>query len=291
MSAARFKYLRPEDVRKLRSFEFAPRALVEDYLAGRHRSRVSGPSTEFRDYRQYVPGDDPRAVDWRVYARTDRHYLRTYEQETATQCHIFLDSSASMGFGRAMSKLDYASFFAAGLCYLVTRGGDRVSLALFDTGVRAFFPPGKTAGHMQNLMHALERNAPGSRTALAEALRRTLPLLHRRGVVVVISDFFDDPAAIFDAFSPYVHRGFTLFLFHVLAPEELDLEDRGLVAFLDLETGQRVTAHTDTLRAAYRAAMDTHIRNLRDLARRRRIDYTVARTDTPYVSLFDRFER
>lgn len=142
----RFKYLRPEDIRKLETFEFAPKAVVEGYLAGNHRSRSRGCSIEFRDYREYVHGDDPALIDWRVFARTDRYYLRTYEQETNMECHVFLDSSASMGFGRELSKLEYGSFFAAALCYLVTRNSDRVSLQLFDDSIRHFFPPRKYDG-------------------------------------------------------------------------------------------------------------------------------------------------
>jgi uncharacterized protein (DUF58 family) len=174
---SRFKYLRPEDIRKLASYEFAPRALVEGYLAGRHRSHARGSSIEFRDYRPFVPGDDPALIDWRVFARTDRHYLRTFEQETNMECHVFLDSSASMGYGAPLTKLDYASFFAAALCYLAIHNTDRVSLQLFDDHVRQFFPPGGTTRHLQNLLVALERNTPGNRTSVAEALRRSFPLL------------------------------------------------------------------------------------------------------------------
>ena len=283
----KFKYLRPEDIRKLGRFDFAPKTVVEGYLAGRHRSRAVGSSTEFRDYREYSPGDDLRQVDWRVFGRTDRYYLRTHNQETSTVCHVFLDSSASMGFGQRLSKLDYASFFAAALCYLVVRSNDSVSLQLFDRGVRRYFPPGQTTAHLHSLLHALEVNTPGSTTSLAEALRRSFPLLRRRGTVVVISDFFDDAAAIFSALNPYLHRGFEIHLFHVLTPEELDLPDQGLAAFVDMETQERVITHTRSLRPEYRQAIQEHIRNLRDLARRRRVRYTLARTDTHYFALFD----
>jgi uncharacterized protein (DUF58 family) len=289
--ATAFKYLRPEDIRKLATFEFAPKALVEGYLAGRHRSLARGSSIEFRDYRQYVPGDDLALVDWRVYARTDRHYLRTYEQETDMECHVFLDSSASMGFGRAITKLEYSSFFAAAVCYLVVRGTDRVSLQIFDEGIRRFFPPGSTRRHLQNLMHALEDNRPGNKTSVSEALRRSYPILKRKGTLIIISDFFDDPAAIFSSLSPYLHRGFKIHLFHVLTPEEMDLEDRGLVTFLDMETGQRVIAHTDNLRKRYREAIQGHIAALRELAVRRNVAYDVARTDTHYFRLFERLAR
>jgi uncharacterized protein (DUF58 family) len=291
MAHARFKYLRPEDLRKLASFEFAPRLLVEGYLSGRHRSLARGSSIEFRDYRQYVPGDDLRLMDWRIYARTDRHYLRTYEEETNMECHIFLDSSASMGFGRQITKLDYASFFAAALSYLVVKNTDRVSLQLFDDKIRLFLPPGSTGRHLHNMMHALEHNRAGNRTSISEALRRSYPLLKRKGTLVVISDFLDQPAAVFTALSPYLHRGFKVHLFHILAPEELELEDRGLATFVDLETGQRVIAHTEDIRRKYREAVQTHINALRETAVRRQVDYVLTRTDTHYFNLFDRLTR
>jgi uncharacterized protein (DUF58 family) len=265
--------------------------VVEGYFAGRHVSRSRGSSVEFRDYRQYVPGDDLALVDWRVYGRTDRFYLRTYDQETSMDCHLFLDSSASMGFGQNPSKLAYASFFTACLAYLVVRGGDRISLQLFDEKIRAFIPPGSTGAHLNAVLNELERNRPGGQTSLAEALRVSFPLLKRRGILVVVSDFFDDPAAIFTALGPYLHRGFKVFLFHVLAPSELALEDRGLVAFRDLETGRRVTAHSADVREGYRAALGRHIDALRDLATRRGVDYLVARTDTPFHGLFERLAR
>lgn len=288
MTQSRFKYLRPEDVRKLASYEFAPRALVEGYLAGRHKSLVQGASTVFRDYRPYVPGDDPRLVDWRVFARTDRHYLRTYDQETNTGCNIVLDSSASMGFGRPQSKLDYASFFAAALAYLVIRRGDRASLTTFAEGLRAHIPAGSTGLHLNHLMHALESNRPGARTNLAATLLKIAPLLPRRGVLVIISDFLDDPPAIAGALNLYIHRGFSVYMFQVLTPEEIELEPRGLTAFLDMETGKRVVAHTANIQDAYRAAMRAHIDTLRRVAIRRRIDFTLARTDAHYFHLFDR---
>jgi len=285
--APQFKYLRPEDIKNLGSFEFAPKALVEGYLAGRHRSRLRGSSTEFRDYRPYAFGDEPKLVDWRVYARTDRFYLRTYEEQTRMDCYLFLDSSASMGFGEGLTKLEYASFFTAALCYLVTRNTDRVALNLFDDRIRHFFPPGSTTRHLHNLLQVLEHNQPGQRTSLATALRRAYPLLRHRGALVVLSDFFDDGAAIFSALSPYLHRGFRIFLFHVLAPEELQLRNLGLRRFDDMETGKRVIAHTRAIGAAYADAMEQHIRGLRELAVRRQVAYTVARTDRHYFSLFD----
>jgi uncharacterized protein (DUF58 family) len=196
-----------------------------------------------------------------------------------------------MGFGRRPTKLEYASFFAAALCYLVVRNTDRVSLQIFDEKIRRFHPPGSTTRHLHNLMRSLESNYSGGHTSVAAALKRSFPLLKRKGTLVVISDFFDDPAAIFSALSPYLHRGFTIHLFHVLTPVELELTNAGLITFIDMETKDRVIAHTENIRKQYKNAMRDHINNIRQLAVRRRVDYTVATTDTHYFRLFDRLAK
>lgn len=286
-----FKYLKPEHIRRLANFQFAPRMLVEGYYAGRRRSQARGTSIEFRDYRPFVDGDDPSLIDWRVYARTDRRYLKTFEQETNMECHVFLDSSASMAFGREMPKIEYASFLAASLCYLVTHNRDRVALLTFDDRLRAYEPPASTHRHLTRLMHILENNRPGNPTSLATALRTAFPLVKRKGSLIIISDFLDDPAAIFAALSPYLHRGFKIHLFHILAPEELELETRGLATFVDMENNSRLVAHTEHLRPAYRAAMEAFMGSLRELASRRRVSYNPARTDTHFFDLFDTLAR
>ncbi|MCK9589345.1 MAG: DUF58 domain-containing protein [Terrimicrobiaceae bacterium] len=282
-----FKFLKPEDMRRAASYEFAPKALVEGYFSGRHRSNDRGASTEFRDYRQYAAGDDPRRVDWRVFARSDRLYLRNFHQETSMNCYVLLDSSGSMGFGENPSKFDYASFFAAALCYLVIRGKDRVSLCTFDEGVRFFAPLGSTSGHLHRILHELEDNRPGKPTSLSATLKKIFPLFRQRGSLVILSDFLDDPGAIFEALATYLHRGFRIYLFHIAAPEELELQDRGLVSFLDLETRRRVVTHTRDLKRSYGEAMQAHFRNLRTLARQRQIHHQLARTDTHYFQLLD----
>jgi uncharacterized protein (DUF58 family) len=288
VSAGNFKYLQPEDIRKLSNFEFAPKFIVEGYLAGRHMSRLRGLSTEFRDYRQYIQGDDISSIDWKVYARTDRHYVKTFEHETNTNCYIFLDSSASMNFGEKISKLEYASFFAAGLCYLVTKSGNLVSLTLYDDKIKNFFPPGSSSGHLQNLMVSLEKNKPGGETSLAEALKLSFPLFRKRGSLVIISDFLDDPTAIFTALSPYLHKGFKIYLFHVLAKEEIELKPDGLVEFVDMEVSSRLTIDANSIKDQYKKAVYDHINAIIELASRRSIDYVMTRTDTHYFKLFDK---
>jgi uncharacterized protein (DUF58 family) len=285
-----FKYLRPEDVRRLESYQFAARLLAEGWLSGRHRSRLRGISTEFQEYRPYAPGDDPGLVDWRVFARTDRPYLKTFEQETNLECHLLVDSSLSMDFhgGAALTKLEFASYFAAALAWLVVRGSDRVSLQLFDDRIREFHPPGSTRQHLHQLLTALERNHARGPTSLATALARASLHLRRRGTVIVLSDFYDEPAAVFHALNPFLHRGFRVHLFHLLSPEEMELGDGALARYEDLETREALTLHPQAVAESYRATLHTHITRLRTLSAQRQIDYAVARTDGTFWPLFDR---
>ena len=290
MADTQYKYIRPEDIRRLSHYEFGVKALVEGYLSGRHRSKDRGASIEFHEYRQYTPGDDLSLIDWRVFARTDRHYLKTFEQETNMECHIFLDSSASMGFQDEgpITKLEYASFFAACLTWLVISKNDRVSMQLFDEQIREFFEPGSTRRHLHQILTALENNQPGKKTSLADSLRRAAPLIKRKGTLVVLSDFFDEPEEIFKALNPYLHRGFRVHLFHVLDPAELNLPDRGLSRFVDLESDDRVVVHTQTLRAAWKEEMRNHTQLLRKLAAGRKVDYALTTTTESWFKMFDR---
>ena len=284
------RFLRPEDLRRLARYDIAAQLVVEGYLSGHRRSRQRGSSIEFHDYRAYSPGDDPALVDWRLFARTDRPYLRTFELETTLECHVLLDSSASMGFagGGQGSKLEYASFFAACLAWLVVRDHDRVSMHLFDEKIRRHFAPGSTRQHLHELTNALETNAPGRPTNLPEALRRVHPMLTRRGALVVLSDFYAPADQVFAALNPFLHRGFRIHLFHVISPDELELPDAGLVRFEDMEDASRLTVHTTALRDDYRESMRRHVQSYRRLAASRRVDYALARTDGSFFTLFDR---
>lgn len=285
------RFLDPADIRRLKNYEFGAKAMVEGYLAGRHRSRQRGSSIEFHEFRQYSPGDDLARVDWRVFARNDKLFLRTFEQETNLECHIFLDCSASMGFPERrdrLSKLEYASFFAAALAWWVVSRNDRVSLTLFDQGIRRFLPPGSTRKHLNDLLHTLETNRPGAGTSIVETLARARPLLKRKGTLVLLSDFFDEPAALFRALNPYLHRGFSIHLFHILDPDEIQLGDRGLSRFVDMESGDQLTAHPQLLRDAWHRQILQHTRSLRALATSRRADYALTSTADPYFALFDR---
>jgi len=284
-----YRFLKPEDVLKLKSYEFAPRMVVEGYFAGTHRSSHKGQSSDFFDYREYSPGDDIRSIDWHVYARTDRHFVRLFEQYTDMVCYLFLDSSASMGYGQPFSKLDYCSFFTAALAYLIIKQGDLVSLTISDDSIRHHFPAGSTHNHLTNILNSLERNQAEERTNLAEALLRATPLLKKRGILVIISDLLDDPGRFFTALNPYLHRGFQVMIFHILHPDELKLPPRGYVRFQDMETGQHLTTDSDAIIKGYVEAVSQARLNVRALSIRKGVHYTFANTKTHYFNLFDEF--
>ncbi len=284
-------FLKPEDIRRLKNYEFGAKAMVEGYLSGRHRSRQRGSSIEFHEFRQYVPGDDPAKVDWRVFARNDRLFLRTFEQETNLECHVFVDSSASMAFpekSERPSKLEYASFFAAALAWWVISKNDRVSMTLFDQGIRKHLPSGSTRQHLNEILHLLENNKPGAGTSIIDALSRAQPLLKRKGTLVILSDFFCDPAALFKALNPYLHRGFRAHLFHVLDPAEIQLDDNGLARFVDMESADRLIVHPRAIRQAWNEEILNHTRSLRALATSRGADHALVSTADSYFALFDR---
>ncbi len=285
--------LRPEDMSRLANYRFAVRMMTEGWLCGHHRARGRGSSSNFLEYRAYAPGDDLRLIDWRVFARTDRLQLKTFEHESHLECHLIVDSSASMGFREqgVISKLEYASHFAACVAWLVVREHDRVSLQLFDDEVRHFLPPGSTASHLNQCLHLLEHNRPGAGTDLPRVLERSRGLLQRPGTLVIVSDFLCDRLALQRALHPYLHRGCKIVLVQVLDRGELTLSGQSLVRFVDMESGERVICHPDGLRLAYAEGMLAHQNALHAMAAARNIMYLHTTTDRSFYPLFDALAR
>lgn len=287
MSGANYKYLKPEDIKRLKNLKFSPDSLVEGHFAGRHISHTRGLSTEFLDYRSYVPGDDVKLIDWRVFARSDRYYLKIFEQETDTSCYIFLDSSNSMQFGTGMTKLDYGSYFTAALSYLVTSGNNMISLHLFDDKVKEFIPPGSSVSHLHNLLGKLDDNkAEKKETRITEVLKKSFHRLKKRGTVVIISDFYVKPEELFEALHPYISRNFKIHLLHIMNPDEINFSVKALTEFVDMETGSKVRCHPAEIKARYDKALDNHVSTLRELASRKNVRYAFTSTDKHYFELF-----
>lgn len=279
--------LTPELLRELANVRFAPRNRVEGRHAGRHKSPLRGSSTEFRDYREYSQGDDPARVDWRVFARNDRHVIRTFEQESQTGCVLLLDRSASMDFGSPETKLRCAARLAACLAHIVVHSQDQTGLFLYTNDHHEWLPPAGNTRHLDNILRLLNSAKGDGSADLPEALHKLAGLLQRRCTLVLASDFYCDPAALFLALNPFVHRGMDVHLLHILDPQERQLPDAVMLAFEDLETGTRLRADPTALRARYQSALDDHVRALRELAIRRGVRHHMVFTDQPLFAALE----
>jgi uncharacterized protein (DUF58 family) len=232
-----------------------------------HRSPFFGFSQEFAEYRAYCEGDDPRFVDWNVYARTERIYIKRYIGETNTRLVVLLDASASMGFGSgAVTKMQYAKYLAATLAYLATRQHDAIGLIVFDQDVREHRRPSSRPGHLQGVLHAIDRAEPGTGTDLRVPIDRFRQFEKGRGLVAVISDFYCDPQALLKGVQPLAYQGQDVVLFQLLDPQELRPELKESALFEDMESGETMEVSPIFMRSRYREKIGAHIDNLKKAA-------------------------
>jgi uncharacterized protein (DUF58 family) len=253
-SAARdLRFLDPAILARLGTMELKARTVVEGFLSGLHRSPYKGFSVEFAEYRQYIPGDDLSTLDWKVYARSDRHYVKKFEEETNLECHLLLDVSASMAYrGSApMSKMEYGAVLAGSLAFLMQRQRDATGLIAFDDKLVFRLPASARRGHLHSLLVGLERLQPGTRSDLGRPLHQLAEALVRRGLVVLISDLLDDPAPIIKGLEHLRFRGNDVIVFQILDPHELTFPFAGSSRFKDLESADEVTAEPTSIREEY----------------------------------------
>ena len=277
------RFLDPAVIARLGTMELKARTVVEGFLSGLHRSPYKGFSVEFAEYRQYLPGDDLNTLDWKVYARTDRHYVRKFEAETNLECHILLDQSASMGYRGAspMTKLEYGSVLAGALAFLMNRQRDAAGLIAFDDQIRARLPAAAGAGHLHALLLALERLQPGLRSDVGRPLQQLAGALLKRSLVVLISDLLDEPEPVIKGLRHLKFRGSDVVVFQVLDPHELTFPFSAAARFTDVETAEAVVADPARARADYlRALADLTLRYDSEL-RRAGIDYVQLDTSQP----------
>src|SRR5215203_3903700 len=251
------RFLDPAVIARLGSMELKARTVVEGFLSGLHRSPYKGFSVEFAEYRQYLPGDDLSTLDWRVYARTDRHYVKKYEEETNLECHLLLDQSASMAYSGAapMTKLEYGSVLAASLAFLMHRQRDATGLIAFDDRITFRLPAGARAGHLHTLLLALDKMQPGLQSNAARPLRQLAEALTKRSLVVLISDLLDDPDRVVKGLKHLRFRGTDVIVFQVLAPHEIHFPFKGAARFTDVESAEEVVADPSRVREGYLEAM------------------------------------
>ena len=276
-------FLDPAVVARLGTLELKARTIVEGFLSGLHRSPFKGFSVEFAEYRQYSPGDDLHTIDWKVYARSDRHYIKKFEEETNLDCHLLLDVSGSMGYGshHSMSKFEYGAVLAASLGYLMNRQRDAVGLTAFDENIVSMLPASARPGHLTALLLTLDRLTTGHKTNVSKPLHHLADSLTKRGLVVLISDLLDDPAEIIRGLRHFQFRGIDVIVFHILDPDEIDFPFERATRFEDLETSEEVMAVPGAVRSHYLKAMGEMIEGYRRELGAHGIDYQLLNTNHP----------
>lgn len=290
------RFIDPAVLAKIGNLEFIARSVVNGVINGSHRSPYFGASVDFAEHRGYVPGDDIRRVDWRVFARTDKYYIKEFEADSNSNFSVLLDVSKSMAFGSRITKLDYAKTLAACLTYLVSKQRDRVGLVTFDEEILEHVPP--SARHVDVVLHTLDRVQAKRPGRFGVPIRRLAEHFGRRGIVVVISDFYEEPDEILDAVSLIRFRGNDVILFHVLDPAEIDFSFDDASSFEDLESGEQLPVVPDALREQYRAMIREHIAALTTKSAAQRVDYNLLNTAAPldyalfnYMAIRDRLSR
>ncbi len=275
------RYLDPTVLASISGLDLVAKTVVDGFIAGLHRSPDFGFSQEFAEYRMYVPGDDLRHVDWNVFARTERAYLKRYRGETNTQVTLIIDASIGMAFGPKIRKFDYARYLAASIAYLASQQRDAVGLLVFDDDVIHYTHASTRQGQLMRVLHALDQAAPRGKTNFTKPFHHIQEFLKRRGFYVVISDFYGDPAATLKAIAPLRGQGSEVVLFHVFDPEEMNPTFRGPVILIDMETGEEMEVTPEYARAEYPAKRDAHIGALRAEAQKWGVDYQLLTTDKP----------
>jgi uncharacterized protein (DUF58 family) len=277
------RFLDPATLASISGLDLIAKTVVDGFVAGLHRSPDFGFSQEFAEYRAYTEGDDLRHVDWNVFARTEKCFLKRYRGETNTQLLILLDTSASMAYAsHSVSKLDYARFVAASLCYMANLQRDAAGLIVFDDNVENYVQPSTRQGQLFRLLHAIENAEPGTHTDFKKPFVHFQNFLHRRGVVVVLSDFYEQPEEIIKTVEPLRWKGNEVVLFHVLDPQEIKPKFREPVLLVDMEdSGAALEVSPEYAKNEYRRKIDSHIESLGAKTRGAGMDYFLMDTSRP----------
>lgn len=291
------RFIDPRVLARIDRLDLLARTVVEGFIGGLHRSPYRGLSVDFAEHRQYMPGDDIRLIDWRVFGRTDRFYIKQYEADSNSNFTVLLDMSRSMAFGKSgIPKIDYARYLAASLAYFAGRQRDRIGLVTFNDDVVDYIPP--SAKHLDLVLHTLDRLEPSGSSALERPLWKVADASRRRGIMLLVSDLYESPRAVLEAVQRLGYRGHDLVVFHLLDRSEIDFEFDEAANYVDMETGEAVPVLPDRLRERYREMVAEHIATLRAELGPRRIDYQLFDTSRPldhalfaYMSMRHRLTR
>jgi uncharacterized protein (DUF58 family) len=282
------RFVDPKVLSRIGSLNLLARTVVDGFINGLHKAPYLGVSVDFAEHRGYMAGDDIRFIDWRVFARTDRFYVKQFEADTNANFSVMFDVSRSMSFGsKGITKLDYGRYLAACLTYFCTKQRDRVGLVTFDDDIVTRIPP--SAKHLDVVLHELDRIDAGHPGSLEAPLFKATEFFKRRGIVVVISDLYEDPQAIVDALKPLRYGGTDLIVFHVLDPAEIEFPYDDATSFQDLETGRKLPVVPEKLRSQYRRLVQEHITALSKLCGKNRINYALFNTAMPLDNALFKF--
>jgi uncharacterized protein (DUF58 family) len=277
------KYLDPKTIARLKNIDLKARLVVEGFLTGLHRSPYHGFSVEFAEHRQYHPGDDTRHLDWKVLGRSDRYFIKQFEEETNLRCIIAVDKSASMKYASPgnISKFEYSIYLAAAISYLLLKQRDGVGLALYDMNLRSYLPPKSKQTYLNEILKTLDNTVPSDQTGTAKALDELAERIKRRGLVVIISDFLDDETSVLNALKHFRHRNNEVIAFQILDPRELDLK-LGIAANLkDIETGEEIITQPNQIQKDYKKTIESFIHNIKSECFAHKIEFrTISTADT-----------
>jgi uncharacterized protein (DUF58 family) len=278
------KYLQPDVVAKLANMELVARLVVEGFITGLHKSPYHGFSVEFAEHRQYMPGDEVRHIDWKIYGKTDRYYIKQFEEETNLKAYIILDASRSMSYssGGKLSKLEYASFIAAALSQLMMQQRDAVGLMIYDEAVRTFMPPHATKSYLKEILRQLELIRPTMKTATGAALHTIADRIKRRGLVIILSDLFDNPADVLTGLRHFRHKKNEVIVMQILDPLERTFAFGQDAVFKDLETSDEIMTQPWHIKKAYQQEMQKFLDSYKRECREHAIDYVLLDTSMPF---------
>ncbi len=276
------RFIDPQTLTSISSLELVARTVVEGFISGLHRSPHLGFSVNFAEYRPYRPGDDIRKIDWKVYGRMDRFFVKEYEGETNTSVHILLDCSRSMAYQNlGIRKLEYGQFLAACLGYFAFKQRDAVGFVSYDEEIMEFIPARGSIGHLNTILHAIERAQPGEKTNFVKPLVRVAESLRRRGVVILISDLYDEPENVMNSLRQLAFRGNEIIVFQVLDPAEIRFDFTAASQFVDMETRAEMHVIPDYVRQEYRRLLKQQIADYEKECQKDRMDFTLIQTSQP----------
>lgn len=280
----RRKYLDPNNVASLKNLELRAKLVVEGFITGLHKSPYHGFSVEFSEHRAYRPGDEIRHIDWQVYGRTNKFFVKQYEEETNLRCTLVIDSSASMKFASDghISKFEYAILLSSAIAYLMTKQRDAVGMAVFNEDIIEYMPSRSKASYSSQIIKTLSEIEPNEKTMMSSSLDKLAERIKRRGLVVIFSDLFDDLESISNSLKHFRHKGHEVVLFHLLDPRELDFNFQGNATFVDMESGEKILTNPYQLKKAYSEKMEDFLNDLKQECYKQNVDYHLVKTNEPF---------